>query len=557
MHLLALERLDKAEFLFAQLEDIPQATNQNPLGLDLNINNIWSLLTQIVTAVVLLIVGWIIATALARLTQILLKRAQFDQRLSRILGKKDEPLSKLSATGIIVGFVFWVIFLLAVVAALDALRLTIASQPLNVFLSQIFSFLPKLGAAAVLAVVALAVATLARATAVQSARFLNSKLLDLDRPLQQSDGEKEGEEGSGEAAPPPILMSDMLGNGLYWLILLFFLPLILSVLELQGALQPVQNLLSDLLGALPFILKAGVIAVVGWFIARIVRGLVINLMTAMGAQRIGQQLGMGQTSLGGSLATIAGEIVYVLILIPTAIAALDALQIAAISEPATAMLNQVLTALPRMGMAGVILILSYAIGRFVAEAVQGFLRTAGFDQVLVWLGLTATSEITSEETPPADARQLWRQPSEVVGIVVLVGIILFGAIAAVEVLNIPAFTAFVSGLVVILGRVLLGILILAVGLYFANLAFRILASSGRTQARFLGQVARIALMTFVGAMALQQMGIALSIVNLAFGLLFGSIAVAIALAFGLGCRSIAAAQVEEWIGLLKGKDRDS
>jgi hypothetical protein len=39
---------------------------------------------------------------------------------------------------------------------------------------------------------------------------------------------------------------------------------------------------------------------------------------------------------------------------------------------------------------------------------------------------------------------------------------------------------------------------------------------------------------FVGAMALQQMGVATDIVNLAFGLLLGAIAVAIAIAFGLG-----------------------
>ena len=52
-------------------------------------------------------------------------------------------------------------------------------------------------------------------------------------------------------------------------------------------------------------------------------------------------------------------------------------------------------------------------------------------------------------------------------------------------------------------------------------------------------------------MALQQMGIASDIVNLAFGLLFGAVAVAIALAFGLGSRDIAAAQVREWLESFK------
>ena len=52
-------------------------------------------------------------------------------------------------------------------------------------------------------------------------------------------------------------------------------------------------------------------------------------------------------------------------------------------------------------------------------------------------------------------------------------------------------------------------------------------------------------------MALQQMGVATSIVNLAFGLLFGAIAVAIALAFGLGGRDIAADQIREWLSSFK------
>lgn len=512
---------------------------QNNLGLDLD--NFRELLIQVATAVALLILGWIVALILAKVTRTLLKRLQFDTRLAQLLGSNNEAVRRISITGVISGIVFWVVFLMAVVMFLDALRLTTASQPLNTFLNQVFSFLPKLGAAIILGGVAWLVAIFAKLVAIRSAQTLN-----LDRPLQQL--------AEGETTPPPVLFSDMLGNALYWFILLFFLPLILGVLDLQGALEPVQNLLNDILAALPFILKALIIGVVGWLIAQIARRLVVNLMTAFGVQRLGERLGLGQVSFGESLATGAGTLVYVLILIPTAIAALEALQIAAITEPATAMLNQILLALPRIFTAGVILVLAYIIGRFVAETLTGFLGSLGFDQVLVWLGLP-TPPVPAEQT--TETQRQWRQPSEVVGIVVLVGIVLVGAIAAVEVLEIPALSAFVSALLVILGQVLVGIVIFAVGLYLANLAFRLLSTTGGSQARFLAQAARIAILAFVGAMALQQMGIAASIVNLAFGLLFGSIAVAIALAFGLGCQAIAADQVKEWIGLLKGKNSDS
>ena len=58
---------------------------------------------------------------------------------------------------------------------------------------------------------------------------------------------------------------------------------------------------------------------------------------------------------------------------------------------------------------------------------------------------------------------------------------------------------------------------------------------------------RIAIIALVAAMALQQAGIAPNIVNLAFGLLLGAIAVAIALSFGLGGRDVAAEQLRNWL----------
>ncbi|HEY9658863.1 MAG TPA: hypothetical protein V6C65_10455, partial [Allocoleopsis sp.] len=81
----------------------------------------------------------------------------------------------------------------------------------------------------------------------------------------------------------------------------------------------------------------------------------------------------------------------------------------------------------------------------------------------------------------------------------------------------------------------------------ATLAYNLITSSGGRQAQILGQTARVAIIALVSAMALQQMGIASNIVNLAFGLLVGAIAVAIALAFGLGGRDVAADQLREWL----------
>jgi len=91
-------------------------------------------------------------------------------------------------------------------------------------------------------------------------------------------------------------------------------------------------------------------------------------------------------------------------------------------------------------------------------------------------------------------------------------------------------------------------------LYVANVARNVILSTAGAQANFLSQAARLAIVVLATAMGLRQMGIADDIVNLAFGLMLGAIAVAVALAFGLGSRDIAARQVESWMKQLGSDD---
>ncbi|MBW4655053.1 MAG: mechanosensitive ion channel [Kaiparowitsia implicata GSE-PSE-MK54-09C] len=513
-------------------------------------------LPSLVGAIAILIIGWILAVVVSAAVRSLLKRTDLDNRIAAAVTGQDTTninTEKLAST-----IVFWVILIIAIVAFLDALNLNTVSEPLNNFLNQIFAYLPRLGSAAVLIGVAWLLATIARALVIRIANSFN-----LDQRLNPDDAPGESQ----------FLLSETLGNALYWFIFLFFLPLVLGVLDLQGPLQPVQNLLNSFLEALPRLVEAVVIAAVGWFIARIVRGIVTNLLSAAGADRLGAKVGLTRTTGMMSLSGLVGTVVYVLILIPTAIAALDALRIEAISGPASAMLNQFLSAIPQIFTAALILVLAFLIGQFVAELVTNLLTGLGFNNVFRWLGFSnvptaptpppvvppTSTQFPTDPTVPVDptappttsTSQLSRTPSEVMGLIAEVGIMLFAVVAATNILNIPALTSIVSGLMVVSGQVLVGVVIFAVGLFLANLAFNLIASSGNRQSRILAQTARIAVIALVSAMALQQMGIANDIVNLAFGLLLGAIAVAIALAFGLGGRDIAAEQIREWLSSFK------
>jgi hypothetical protein len=262
---------------------------------------------------------------------------------------------------------------------------------------------------------------------------------------------------------------------------------------------------------------------------------------------------------------LIGTTVFVLILIPVAIASLSALEIEAVAAPAVEMLEQILNLIPKLFAAAVILFVAYIIGKYVCELVTSILTGAGFNNIFQWLGISPgrTTPTPAPERPapetgaptevqPSRTPVHIRTPSETVGIIVWVAIMLFATLAAVNILEIEAVTVLVQAIILISGRILAGLIVFAIGLYLANLAFNLISSSSR-QSRILAHAARIAIVALVIAMALEQIGIASDIVNLAFGLLLGAIAVAIALAFGLGSREIAAQQVREWLDSFKNQ----
>lgn len=482
---------------------------------------------SVVGAIAILILFWIVATLAASAVKALLHRTDIDNKIAGWLtGNQatDFPIETWVAK-----IVYWIILLLGLLAFFNVLNLEIVSAPLAGFLGEIFDYLPRIAAAAVLLIVAWALATLCK---VLLNKGLESFRLD-ERLAEQSGGSS------------PFLVSDALANILYWFIILLFLPIILDTLGLQGLLQPLQAMVERILSYLPQILTAVAIGVIGWLVARVIRGIVTNLLSATGVDNLGSRLGLGQMG-GMSLSGVIGTFVYVLVLIPIAIAALDALQIAAVSGPAISMLQRVLDFLPQLFTAALIIAISFFIGRLVSEFVTNLLTSMGFNNIFSALGINPPPR--SPEDPGAMTRfQGSRTPSEFVGIIFWVGIELFGIIAAVDVLEISALNTIVSGLLVIFGQILAGLIVLGIGLYLSNLVYNLIVGSGSANSQLLGQVARVAIIVFVVAMALQQMGIAPDIVNLAFGLLLGALAIAIALAFGLGGRDVAAEKIREFL----------
>ena len=477
-------------------------------------------LLNIAIAVAILVVGWLVAIVARALTRGGLRRTGLDRRLNSMPGGPGEG-GAINLTLWISRAVYYLILLLVLVLVLQQLQLTIAAESITIFLEEIFSFLPSLFWAAVLLLVAWITASVLKFLVI---RGLKAAKLD-DWLTKQAEVE----------TPDASSVSETLGNVVYWLVFLVFLPGIIGVLGVQGLLEPVQGVVDEILRALPRIFFAAIILLIGWIVARIVRQVVTNLLAGAGLDAFGERWGV-QDALGShKLSAVIGTVVYVLIFIPVAIAALDALEIDAVSQPASEILTTVLVAVPAIFAALLLLGVAY----FVARAVSGFVTNAltgvGFNNVLGWIGL-GSAEGAGGQTP-----------SQVVGYLAWLAIMLFAVIEASELLGAGLLADLISQFLLAAGSIVAGLVIFGLGLYFAGVADRVIRGTGGSQAHLLAPVARIAIIVLSSALALRQTGIAQDIVNLAFGITLAAIAVAVALAFGLGGRDLAAKEIDTWL----------
>jgi Conserved TM helix len=490
-------------------------------------------LPAIAGALLILVAGWIAAVVLRALVRGLLRWVHLD---ARIADSTEQPIHLENA---IAALVFWIAILATMVGVLNALDLGSLSLPLASLMSDFLGYLPNLIAGTLLVVLAWIVATLVRRI---SARALAATQLDDRLALQ--------------AGMPSIGPS--LSAMLFWLVLLLFLPAVLSAYQLGGILDPIQAMIARLLDQVPRLVGAAALAAVGWLVAGLLRGLVTSTLAAAGIDRINEQLGLEP---GVRLSRLAGTLVFILVFVPTLISALDSAGVEAISGPASTMLAQFLAAVPRIVAAAAILLLTFYVGRFVARFLTQLLANAGFDAVPYKLGLrgnppeetTTASPGPAELDEPAESTTAEMglgvlRPSVLAGRLVILFAMLFALAEAADQLGFSQVRDLVTTFVRFGGDVLLGAVILIVGFWLANLLHRALSrSQGPSWA---AQVGRAAVLGLVLAMGLRAMGVANEIVQLAFGLTLGAVAVAVALAFGLGGREAAGRMTQRWVDTL-------
>ncbi|MCB1676199.1 MAG: mechanosensitive ion channel [Halioglobus sp.] len=317
--------------------------------------------------------------------------------------------------------------------------------------------------------------------------------------------------------------ADIAGKLVYYLVFLFFLVFSLNSLGYGAVLAPITGMFEDLFSAAPNLLAAGLIGCIGFIIARVLSSL--TAIAAGGLQSLADSAGLGDVRLP----RVLSQAVFIIVFVPALLAALEKLDMAVISSPATQMLTAFMAAVPNIVAATLILLLAWFVGRYVARAVTAILDGMGAAEWPEKMGLSSVMGSTSL--------------ARLAGHVLLFFILLGAGIAAVDKLGMPMLSAILDQMLTFAADVVVGLIILAVGSLLANLAHRALTETGSS----LAGPARFAILGLVLAMGLKAMGLADEVVSLAFGLTVGALAVAFALAFGLGGREAAGRQLQQWL----------
>ncbi len=300
---------------------------------------------------------------------------------------------------------------------------------------------------------------------------------------------------------------------------------VLQHFGLTDVLAPLTALVEEFMAAVPNIIGAGVIVYAGWVIAKIVADL-----AKMGLSKVDSQIALRTGNSDLQVSSFGSAFIFGGILLPIVVAALGVLNIPSISDPASEMIRKLMAAVPNIVGAGVILLVTWFVARFVVYMLTGLLEGMNVNEWPKRLGIG--NLFTASFTP-----------MKLISTGVMFFSMLAASTAAINLLGIDVVSRIFARVLEFGGGLLVGGLILIIGNFLGSLAHQRLSQSGSSG---IANIARIAILGLVLAMGLKTMGLADHIVNMAFGFTIGSVAVAAALAFGLGGREAAKKVADHW-----------
>jgi hypothetical protein len=480
---------------------------------------------KVAGAVGILLLGWILAKVFASFAFHLLGRTRFDNWVADRLGitallKGRNPEDGSVVERFVAGLVFWIVMLIAVVAALDVSGLEQAAAPLRGLVETVVQALPRVGKAAIILLLAW---VLARALQAGVTGLLDR--LGVDRRFAST-----AKDGPADGSTRPVAKTA--GAVAFWAIVFFGIAGAFDALEIEALAQPLRNAVDHLVSFLPRLAVAALLVAAGWMGGRVARMLVRNMLQAIGFDAIARKAQIDRLTGTTAPSDVVGTALLVFVLFQAVIAALGQLGLETLSVPLTSMMTRFWTLLPSIAVSTLVVAIGVVVGRLLRRVVSAALKNVGFDRLMARLGF--------DKMP--DRPDHLDEYSEIVGLVVQLAVVALALAQALANLGFETWSGYVDALLgYMVKNVAVALLVVGVGLGIGNYVRDVVRSrrGDEDTGRWLGELARYAVLVFAFTMAVRQLEVAEDFVLLTFGLLFGALCLGTALAFGLGGKEVA------------------
>ncbi|MBQ6596384.1 MAG: mechanosensitive ion channel [Lentisphaeria bacterium] len=473
-------------------------------------------LLNIVGAVVILLVGWLLALVVSHRIS---KAIHAVAEKGTILPDGTDVPRVGNADTLTGKVVYYIIMIFTVLGCFSVLRLDAAAVPLQDFISTVAKYAPNIAGALLLVFAAWIVAGIVRAAA--KTILLKSR---INEKLAAQTGMND-----------PEVFVEYTAKTAYYTVFLFFLPAILNALKIYGITDPLRAMFEKVLTYIPNFIAAAAILVVGLWVAKVVRRAVSGLVVLSTRDAFGEQLGVSSTFGNKGLAAMTGVVAYVLVAIPVVISALNALKIEVLSRTVAGFFDKLLNATGDIIGAALIVFAAIWVGKFASGLVAQLTSHFGLDRFVSGMGFT----VEGRETVA---------PSVIAGKLAFLSILVMAVLAACDILGFTRLADLIKSFSAFGGNILIGIVVLLIGIWLANFA----ASALRGKCSdIVASGVRAAVIVFTVALAISNMNIGDNIVEIAFSLILGAACVAAAIAFGIGGREAAGRLLNSWAEKLR------
>ncbi len=216
-------------------------------------------------------------------------------------------------------------------------------------------------------------------------------------------------------------------------------------------------------------------------------------------------------------------------------------------EPAKTILSQISQFLVNVLLVVIILIIGWIIAKIIKTLVIRLLKAVKLDQ------LSDRIDLDSILAKGGLSYSL----SELIGVICYWLALLITFVVAVNAIGLTVAADLLNRIVLYVPNIIAAVFILILGMFVATLLSNIVKTAannaGVSQAKLLGKAVEVVVIIFAVAISLEQLGIAAKVIELTISIILASLGLSVALAFGLGCRDLAAKFISDLIENLKSK----